>query len=96
MAFQSVKRQLLRCQTGGKPDRWFCAPARHQRIDDAHHVIAPHPEGLGAKLAMQTALISRFKPADIDYLNLHGTATPANDAAEGRSGYRALWQSGRV
>ena len=50
---------------------------------DAYHLTAPHPEGLGAsqvmRLAMQEAGI---KPADIDYLNAHGTSTPAGDVAE--------------
>lgn len=47
---------------------------------------APHPEGLGARLAMQAALEdARLQPADVGYVNLHGTATPANDAAEDRA-----------
>ncbi|HEX5805207.1 MAG TPA: beta-ketoacyl-[acyl-carrier-protein] synthase family protein [Macromonas sp.] len=53
---------------------------------DAYHMSAPHPEGLGARLAMQAALASAgLQPHDVDYINLHGTATPANDAAEGRA-----------
>jgi 3-oxoacyl-[acyl-carrier-protein] synthase-1 len=51
---------------------------------DAYHMSSPHPQGLGAKLAMEAALRSAgLAPDDIDYINLHGTATPANDAAEG-------------
>ena len=51
---------------------------------DAHHMSAPHPEGLGARLAMEAALQSaNIAPQEVDYVNLHGTATPANDAAEG-------------
>ena len=50
---------------------------------DAHHMSAPHPEGLGARLAMQGALdAAGLVPGDIDYVNLHGTGTPSNDAAE--------------
>jgi 3-oxoacyl-[acyl-carrier-protein] synthase-1 len=53
---------------------------------DAYHMSAPHPEGLGARIAMAAALRSAgLNPADIDYINLHGTATPSNDAAEGKA-----------
>jgi 3-oxoacyl-[acyl-carrier-protein] synthase-1 len=53
---------------------------------DAHHMSSPHPEGLGARMAMAGALqASNLQPADIDYVNLHGTATPGNDAAEGKA-----------
>ena len=50
---------------------------------DAHHMSAPHPEGLGARLAMRDAMArAGVSAAEIGYLNLHGTATPANDAVE--------------
>lgn len=53
---------------------------------DAHHMSSPHPEGLGARLAMQAALESAgLDPAAIDYVNLHGTATPSNDVAEDKA-----------
>ncbi len=50
---------------------------------DGHHMSAPHPEGAGAAAAMRAALAAaRLAPGDIDYVNLHGTGTPANDAME--------------
>ncbi|MGQ0522900.1 MAG: beta-ketoacyl-[acyl-carrier-protein] synthase family protein, partial [Betaproteobacteria bacterium] len=50
---------------------------------DAHHMSAPHPEGQGAILAMRSALAAAGLASDqIDYVNLHGTATRANDASE--------------
>jgi len=50
---------------------------------DAHHVSAPHPEGIGAELAMQRALdLAGLAPHAVDHINAHGTATPLNDAAE--------------
>lgn len=53
---------------------------------DAYHMSSPHPEGLGASLAMRAALgRSGLAPTDIDYINLHGTATPANDLAEDKA-----------
>jgi 3-oxoacyl-[acyl-carrier-protein] synthase-1 len=53
---------------------------------DAHHMSAPHPEGLGARMAMQAALRSAgLATGDVGYINLHGTATPANDLAEGKA-----------
>jgi 3-oxoacyl-[acyl-carrier-protein] synthase I len=55
---------------------------------DAHHMSAPHPEGQGAAAAMRGALRrAGLAPEQIDYINLHGTATPANDAAEDK----AVW-----
>ncbi len=58
---------------------------------DAHHMSSPHPEGAGAELAMRRALhCARLEPAAIDYLNLHGTATPSNDLAEDRAVHRVF------
>lgn len=51
---------------------------------DAYHMSSPHPEGLGAQLAMRSALKSAsIDTSSIDYINMHGTATPSNDKAEG-------------
>ena len=53
---------------------------------DAYHMSTPHPEGLGAKLAIQRALdCAGLAPRDIDYINLHGTSTKSNDASEDRA-----------
>ncbi len=50
---------------------------------DAYHMSSPHPEGLGARIAIAAALESaRLSPEDIDYVNLHGTGTRTNDSAE--------------
>lgn len=53
---------------------------------DAYHMSSPRPDGSGARLAMAAALQSAgLAAADIDYINLHGTGTRTNDAAEGRA-----------
>jgi len=50
---------------------------------DAYHLTAPAPEGEGAQRAMRRAMQdARLLPADIDYINAHGTSTPANDLNE--------------
>jgi 3-oxoacyl-[acyl-carrier-protein] synthase-1 len=50
---------------------------------DAYHMSSPHPEGRGARASIERALrAANLAPDDIDYVNLHGTATPSNDSAE--------------
>jgi len=50
---------------------------------DAHHITAPHPEGLGAHNVMQLAIEEAKIPVtDVDYINVHGTSTPLGDIAE--------------
>jgi len=54
--------------------------------NDGHHMSTPHPEGAGAIAAMRAALADAGLDAgEIDYINLHGTATPTNDLAEDRA-----------
>lgn len=53
---------------------------------DAYHMSSPHPDGLGARLAMESALRDAgLAPGAIDYINLHGTGTPANDTMEDKA-----------
>jgi 3-oxoacyl-[acyl-carrier-protein] synthase II len=53
---------------------------------DAYHMTAPHPEGLGAMLVMRNALEDAYmKPEEIDYINVHGTATPLGDTSEAKA-----------
>jgi 3-oxoacyl-[acyl-carrier-protein] synthase II len=53
---------------------------------DAHHMTAPHPEGLGAINVMKLALNDAgMQPSDIDYINVHGTSTPLGDIAESKA-----------
>jgi 3-oxoacyl-[acyl-carrier-protein] synthase II len=58
---------------------------------DAHHLTAPHPEGVGAAAAISGALRdSDLEPEDVDYINAHGTSTPLNDRAETKAIKAAL------
>ncbi|HPO40569.1 MAG TPA: beta-ketoacyl-ACP synthase II [Bacteroidales bacterium] len=50
---------------------------------DAYHITAPHPDGIGAVNVMKQAIDEAgLKPSDVDYINVHGTATPLGDIAE--------------
>ncbi len=61
----------------------YCEVVGAGATADAHHITAPHPEGLGAKNVMIQALDDAgLQPTDIDYINTHGTSTPLGDIAE--------------
>jgi 3-oxoacyl-[acyl-carrier-protein] synthase II len=61
----------------------YCEIAGGGATADAHHITAPHPEGLGAKNVMSAALRDAgLQASDIDYINVHGTSTPLGDIAE--------------
>jgi 3-oxoacyl-[acyl-carrier-protein] synthase II len=61
----------------------YCEIAGGGATADAYHLTAPHPEGLGAKNVMLSALAdANMQPTEIDYINTHGTSTPIGDGAE--------------
>ena len=64
----------------------YCELAGGGMSADAHHMTAPHPEGEGAVKSMKDALDEAgLTPADVDYINVHGTSTPLGDIAEIRA-----------
>ncbi len=84
-AFALLERErtassLLEREPSAPPQGWLLGVGES---NDGYHMSTPHPEGLGAIAAMRAALADAgLQPGDIDYINLHGTATPSNDAAE--------------
>ncbi len=66
--------------------RIYCELRGYAATTDAHHITAPPPDGGGAARCMARALqVAGLTPEDIDYINAHGTSTPANDPAETRA-----------
>ena len=66
-----------------EPQAWLLGTGESS---DGHHMSTPPADGAGALAAMRAALASAgLQPQEIDYVNLHGTATPTNDAAEDRA-----------
>jgi len=64
----------------------ICTVSGYANANDAYHQTASSPEGTGNKLAMTEAIrIAGLQPADIDYINLHGTGTANNDSSEGKA-----------
>lgn len=77
LVFEELEHALAR---GAKI---YCEVAGAGATADAHHITAPHPEGLGAKNVMIQALEDAgMQPTEIDYINTHGTSTPLGDIAE--------------
>jgi 3-oxoacyl-[acyl-carrier-protein] synthase II len=77
LVFEELEHALAR---GAKI---YCEVAGAGATADAHHITAPHPEGLGAKNVMIQALEdANMQATDIDYINTHGTSTPLGDIAE--------------
>ena len=64
----------------------YCELAGGGLSADAHHMTAPHPDGLGAKAVMLNCLKNaNLNPTDIDAINMHGTSTPLGDIAESKA-----------
>ncbi len=77
LVFEELEHALAR---GAKI---YCEVAGAGATADAHHITAPHPDGLGARNVMLQALDDAgMQPTDIDYINTHGTSTPLGDLAE--------------
>ena len=78
---------LERAEPGGEG----LALLGYGETSDAYHMSTPHPEGDGAVAAMRAALSrAGLRPGDIDYVNMHGTGTRSNDAAEDAALYRVF------
>ena len=93
--FDATRDGFVLCEGGGgiiledleharaRGAKIYCEMVGGGMTADAHHITAPHPEGFGARNVMKNALDDAgLAPADIDYVNVHGTSTPLGDVAE--------------
>jgi 3-oxoacyl-[acyl-carrier-protein] synthase II len=72
----------------------YCELAGYGAASDAYHVVVPHPEGLGAVLAMEGALADAgLTPDDVSYINAHATSTPIGDISECKAIEKVFSQS---
>jgi 3-oxoacyl-[acyl-carrier-protein] synthase II len=80
----------------GRGARAYAELAGHGMTTDAYHVTAPQPQGEGMVRAMRAAMADAgVAPADVGYVNAHGTATPQNDRIEAHA-IRQVFGAGRV
>jgi len=77
---------MLESEDTADPDHIMCEVTGYANVNEAYHQTASSPEGTGAFMAMQQAIeTASLSPADISYINAHGTGTEINDLAEGRA-----------
>ena len=89
-----LERASSAVRRGRTPDVFV---AGYGAAADGHHMTAPHPEGLGLELAVRRALqTAHITPAEIAFINTHGTATRDNDRIEGRVLARLFGADARV
>jgi 3-oxoacyl-[acyl-carrier-protein] synthase II len=80
----------------GRGARIYAEIAGHGHSCEAHHATDPHPDGLGYARAMEKTLRrARISPAEVDYINAHGSATPLNDPVETRAFKRVFREHAR-
>lgn len=83
------------CRSRGAEPKLFLAG--YGACADAYHLTAPHPDGVGLEASLRRALDEAgIAPADVAFVNAHGTATPENDAAEGKVLARVFGPGGVV
>lgn len=82
---------LLLLEKSGKQDDQLPHILSVGESSDAYHMSSPHPDGLGAVSAIRNALnLAGLKPTDVDYINLHATATQINDQVEAKAVYEVF------